>query len=136
MDFRRFAAVGVVNTLVDVALFDFLHFGVHIGAVTSKLLSTAAATVLSYFLTRMWAFAHRRHALSLANAAGFVAINAIGIGLAVGSIGFVRYILGMDGFISLTVVGNGLAIALGMTWRYWSLRRWIFLHHEPYTEAA
>lgn len=127
VEFLRFAIVGAINTAVDVGLFDTAHFRWHIGAVTSKVVSASVATIGSYLLTRLWAFAHRDHRLTPTSAGTFVAINAVGIGLAVAVIAFVRYGLGQDGFLTLTVAGNGIGIGLGLAWRFWALRRWVFL---------
>lgn len=122
--------------MVDVGLFEIAHYGLSVGAVTAKVLSATTATAVSYVLTRVWAFAHREHRLSVASAGVFVAINVVGIGIGVGSVAFVRYGLHQDGAVVLTVFGNGLGIALGLCWRFWSLRRWVFRDRSPAAEAA
>lgn len=128
-DFIRFAVVGGANTLMDLAVFTGLHYGVGMASVASKLVSATCATVFSYLMTRWWAFSHRQHDPKAGTVVLFALINVIGISLSVGAVGLVRYGLERRDFLALTIVANALGIVAGMLWRYWSLRRWVFRGH-------
>lgn len=136
-DVARFAAVGVVNTTVDLELFNTLHYGARLNPVVAKAISAAIATGGAYVMTRVWAFAHREHRVSVATVVVFTLINVVGFVLGVAAIAIVRYGLQRDDFVSLVIVANGSGIVAGMGWRYWSLRRWVFraadasVRHEP-----
>jgi putative flippase GtrA len=59
--FRRFAAVGLVNTAIDVALFAVLH--APLGIVAANFVSTSAGMTFSFLVNGRFTFGARRVAL-------------------------------------------------------------------------
>lgn len=68
----RFAAVGVVNTAIDVALFTLLHD--HLGIVVANLISTSAGMLFSFTVNGLLVFdagrLHWRHAVRFVATSG------------------------------------------------------------------
>jgi putative flippase GtrA len=62
--FRRFLAVGVVNTAIDVTLFAVLH--APLGIVAANFCSTSAGMVFSFLVNGRFTFGARRPTLSRA----------------------------------------------------------------------
>src|SRR5882757_11517906 len=53
-----FGVVGAVGLVIDIGLFNLLLHQ-NIGVLSSKAISTAAATTFTYFGNRHWSFSHR-----------------------------------------------------------------------------
>jgi putative flippase GtrA len=74
----RFAAVGVTNTLLSTAIFAVLfHLGVHY--LLASALAFAVGALNSYTLNRRWTF--RSHAPRGPELARFVGVQAVGLGV-------------------------------------------------------
>ena len=71
----RFAAVGVVNTAIDVALFTLLH--PHLGIVVANLVSTSAGMAFSFTVNGLLVFGATR--LRWRDALRFVATTGVGL---------------------------------------------------------
>jgi putative flippase GtrA len=74
----RFAAVGVTNTLISTAIFAALfHLGVHY--LLASALAFAVGALNSYTLNRRWTF--RSHAPRGPELARFLGVQAVGLGV-------------------------------------------------------
>ena len=131
----RFLLVGGVATLVDVGLFNLLHYGLSgvqvlgvvlvVGPLTAKVLSTVVAGVVAFVGNRQWSFAGA-HGSVRQQAALFVAVNAAALLLALAPLAFARYALGLTGFVALNLAGNVVGLAMATAFRFWGYRRWVF----------
>ena len=52
----KFGIIGIVNTLLDLAIWNALLF---IGPIKAQIISTVVAATSSYFMNRHWTFRHR-----------------------------------------------------------------------------
>ena len=121
----RFLVVGGVATVVDVGLFNLLHYGLHTGPLTAKVASTVAGGVVAFVGNRQWSFDDNDgnvHAQVLA----FVVVSVVGLLLALAPLAFARYVLGMTGVVQLNVAANVLGLALATVFRFWGYRRFVF----------
>jgi hypothetical protein len=59
-----------------------------------------------------------------------VVLNAIGLLIALGCLGFARYVLGLDGVLAFNIAGNVIGTGLGTVFRFWAYKRWVFLHPD------
>ncbi|TQS40315.1 GtrA family protein [Cryptosporangium phraense] len=122
----RFGAVGGVCAVVDLGVFNLLHFGVGIGPLTSKTLAVGVATLASYAGNHVWTFSPGRAARHHRDLPVFAALNGAGLLIALAVLALVRYGAGVTSPLALNVVGNGGGIALATVFRFWSYRRWVF----------
>lgn len=131
----RFLLVGGFATLVDVGLFNLLHYGLSgvevlgvvlaIGPLTAKVLSTVVAGVVAFVGNRQWSFAGA-HGTVRQQALLFVAVNAAALLLALAPLAVARYALGLTGFVALNLAGNVVGLAMATAFRFWGYRRWVF----------
>ena len=126
-EIAKFGIVGAFNAMLDIALFNVLHFRVGIGPLTSKTLAVAVAATSSYFMNRHWSFAHRARTGIRREYVLFIILSGIGLGIALTCLGFTRYVLGRTDPLSLNIAANVVGLGLGTLWRFWSFKRWVFL---------
>ena len=139
----RFLLVGGFATLVDVGLFNLLHYGlsgtevlgvlVVVGPLTAKVLSTVVAGLVAFVGNRQWSFAGA-HGSVRQQALLFVAVNAAALLLALALLALARYALGLTGFVALNLAGNVVGLAMATAFRFWGYRRWVF--PEPPAEPV
>jgi putative flippase GtrA len=124
-ELSAFGAVGVVNLFLDIGLFNELHFGLGIGPLTSKVISTAVATTSAYFMNRYWSFSHRARTGLAREYTLFFLLNGVALLLGLLVLGTTRYGLGLTDKFSINVA-NLVGIAIGTVFRFWSYKRWVF----------
>ena len=135
-EIAKFGLVGAFNAVLDIALFNWLHFRVGIGPLTSKAMSTTVAATSSYFMNRHWSFAHRARTGIKREYVLFIILSGVGLGIVEVCLAVTRYGLGRTDVLSLNIAANGVGLVLGTLWRFWSFKRWVFLPNEPGTPTA
>jgi putative flippase GtrA len=124
-ELSAFGVVGAINLVLDIALFNGLHFGLGIGPLTSKVLSTAVATTSAYLMNRHWSFSHRARTGLAREYSLFFLLNGVALLMGLVVLGSTRYGLGLTDKFSINVA-NLVAIGLGSVFRFWSYKRWVF----------
>ncbi|HVE74811.1 MAG TPA: GtrA family protein [Mycobacteriales bacterium] len=131
----KFGVVGAINTVLDFVVLNLLVFGLGLPPLRSKVGSTVVATTSSYLMNRHWTFRHRERQNVRREYTLFFALNAVGLGISLATIGFVRYGLGQEGALWLNGA-NVVAIIFGTLFRFWSYRRFVWLSPAAVEEAA
>jgi putative flippase GtrA len=141
----RFASVGVINTIIDVSLFNLLagrHFGW--GKIRANLVSTTCAMTFSFIANRQFVF-NSGHGNPLLQAAWFLGVTAFGL---YGLQNLVIYILtevwtapvnlavrltkllGLSGLLKKDLVirnsAKAAAIATSLVWNFVMYKRVVF----------
>ena len=129
-ELTKFGLVGTVGLITDVAGAAFLHGQVGLGPLTAKAIAATFATVLSYAGHRLWTFRHRADQGLLRGWVIFFGLNLVGLLISLLVIGFFTEVLQLHGLAAYNVA-QVLGVILGMLFRYWSYRRWVFLAFEP-----
>lgn len=130
----KFGLVGVLNTLINLAVFNALLVTVdNVGRVKANFVATAVATVFAYLMSRYWTFKHRpsEHSTSREFLL-FIVFNAIGLGIESALIGGTVYILGTSTIVAVNIA-KILGLGLGTIFRFWAYRTFVF---KPATPAA
>lgn len=124
----KFVVVGGFCFVLDLGLFNLLHFGLELGPLTSKTISTVVATAVSYVGNRLWSFAHRvsdsgaqRRDLTV-----YAAINVVGLVITLVPVGVTHYLLGLTGQVALNVAAV-IGTAFATVFRFLAYRRWVFV---------
>lgn len=125
-EIAKFGVVGAFNAVLDIALFNLLHFRLGVGPLTSKTIATAVAATSSYFMNRHWSFAHRARTTFRREYLLFFFLNAVGLLIALVVLGFARYALGLTSVLALNIAANVFGIGLGTVWRFFAYKRWVF----------
>jgi putative flippase GtrA len=129
-ELAKFGVVGGLAFLIDFALFNALHFGLDIGVLTSRTLSTIVAATFAYFGNRHWSFKHRAFTGVRREYVVFICITAVGLAIQLAVLGVARYVLDIRGVIALNLIGFGLGTALATIFRYLAYKRWVFMSPE------
>ncbi len=129
----KFGVVGGIAFVVDVGLFNvFLHATEK--PLTSKTLSTVAATTVAYIGNRYWTFRRRSRSSVRREYTLFFLLNGVGLLIALACLAFSHYVLDLTGRVADTVAAHVIGLGLGTAFRFWSYRRWVFPELLP--EAA
>jgi putative flippase GtrA len=122
----KFGVVGAVAYVVDVGLYNLLRFSAELDPYSSKTISTLVAIAVAYVGNRHWTWRGRsRHSLRRESLM-FAAVNAGGLLIGLGCLGFTVYVLGLHGRVAENVAGNVVGVALGTLFRFWLYRTWVF----------
>jgi putative flippase GtrA len=133
----RFGAVGALNYVIDVSIFNALVVGpLDNKPVTAKAISTIIALTSSYFLNRHWTWAHRARTGIAREYSLFLVLSAVGLGLTLAALAFGEYVLDQHSLVARNIWGNIVGVGLASVFRFWSFKRWVFLGDEHATAEA
>jgi putative flippase GtrA len=129
-ELTKFGMVGTLGLIVDLGGASLLHGGLGLGPLTAKVISVSVATGMSYTGHRLWTFRHRAEQSIIRGGVIFFGLNLVGLLVSLLVIGFVTGVLGLGSLIAYNIA-QVVGVMLGMLFRYWSYRRWVFLAFEP-----
>lgn len=131
----KFGVVGGLAFVIDTAIYLWLLAGSMGGHPTrAKIISAVVATAFSWVANRYWTFRHRRQANVLREAAMFVIMNGIGLGIAAACVYISHWVLGFETAVADFVAGSVVGLVLGTIFRFFAYRYWVFteeLDQEP-----
>lgn len=136
----KFAMVGGTTWVIDTVVFLLLKSTELLGLadeskpVTAKVIAVVVATVVSYVLNREWSFRTRGGRERHHEATLFFLISGIGVAVYTAPLAVSRYVLDLKvPEVSLLtqevadfVSGQILGVLLGMAFRWWAFRRFVF----------
>ncbi len=134
-ELTRFGLVGLMGLLVDVGGFNLLRFAGGEGPLyeqplTAKVLSTAAATVVSWLGNRYWTYRHSRRSAVHQEFVLFVVACTIGLGVSVACLAISHYVLGFTSPLADNIAANVIGLVLATTFRFWAYRTHVFSEHQ------
>jgi len=112
-----FSLVGVMNTLVDMAVFALLHGAASVDPALSQGISYSCGVLNSYIMNRVFTFRVKKKA-GVSEAARFAAVNLVSLGLSVGALYLIENYTAINVFAAkagitlLTMVVNYLGFKL------------------------
>ena len=133
----RFLAVGGVATVVAFVLFNLLLHGWGTHAllgdypVTAYVVANTVGMVISYHLSRTWAFKHREPSAADGGVTAYVVINVVTMTLPVACLMFSRRVLGLDDPLADNISANVVGLMAGQAARYHLFRRFVFNQPHP-----
>ncbi|MGZ4753030.1 MAG: GtrA family protein [Oryzihumus sp.] len=132
----KFGVVGAVALVVDVGMFNALRFvgghgPLYDKPLTAKVISVTLATLTAWAGNRYWTFRHRRRTAVHHELALFVVFNVVGMGIALGCLGFSHYVLDLTSPLADNISANGVGLVLGTLFRFWAYRRFVFSENPP-----
>jgi putative flippase GtrA len=130
-EMAKFLVVGGFCFVLDLLLAYAFRFKVGLGPTTSKTLSTAIATAVSYGGNRLWSFSHRVDAESGhgRDLSTYVVINVIGLVITLVPVDIAHYVLSETSPLAFNVSGI-LGTAVATVFRFWAYRKYVF-DQEP-----
>jgi putative flippase GtrA len=132
----KFGVVGGVGYVIDVSLFNLLRYGGNPGVLdhkplTAKAISVAVATVVTYLGNRHWTWRNRERSGARREVTLFFLLNGIGLLIAVGCLAISHYVLDLRSPLADNISANVVGLALGMAFRFWSYRTFVFRRVDP-----
>lgn len=132
----KFGVVGAVGFLVDVSVFNALRYLGDPGVLehkplTAKALSVAVATVVTYLGNRHWTWSDRARSGARREVTLFFLLNGVGMAIALACLAFSHYVLDLRSPLADNISANGFGLVLGMAFRFWSYRTFVFRRHLP-----
>lgn len=129
----KFGVVGALALVVDVGGFNLLRFAGGEGPLydwplAAKVLSAAAAMVVSWVGNRLWTFRRHRRPAVRREFVLFVVVCVLGTALALMCLAFSHYVLGLQSAVADNISANVIGLALGTTFRFWAYRTFVFNH--------
>jgi putative flippase GtrA len=126
-ELTAFGFVGIIALAIDLGIFKLLSDE---GALKAKCISTLASMTFAYIGNRYLSFSHRARTSLRRETSYFFGINLITLGfseaiLAIGVYAFHQ----PHGGIVIFLVNLG-TIGLGTIFRFWSYKRFVFLHPD------
>jgi putative flippase GtrA len=139
-ELSKFGIVGMLALVVDVGGFNLLRFAGGEGPlyqqpITAKIVSTAAATVVSWLGNRYWTFRRTRRSAVHHEFFLFVLACTIGSGMAVACLAISHYLLGFTSPLADNISANVVGLVIGTAFRFWAYRTFVFIQDQP-TDAA
>lgn len=136
-EMAKFGAVGALNYVIDVGLFNLLVLGpLPHEPLAAKAISTAVSVTTSYVMNRRWTFAHRASTGLAREYAMFAVLSVIGVAITLGCLGFSEYVLHEHSLLARNISGNVVGVGLAMIFRFWSFKRWVFRAPEVQEPSA
>jgi putative flippase GtrA len=121
----KFGLVGGIAFVVTEIGTNVLHFETGLGPLTSIVIASIVATLVSYAGNRYWTFRNREAGGVGRDYAIFFLLNAIGILIQLACEGFTYYALGLTDKVSYNVA-LAFGIGVGTLFRFWSYRKWVW----------
>ena len=121
----KFGVVGGVAFVVDVGLFNLVLHATD-KPLTSKTVSTVVATTVAYLGNRYWTFRRRSRSAVRREYSLFFVLNGVGLAIALSCLFVSHYLLGFTSTLADNIAANGVGLALGTAFRFWSYRHWVF----------
>jgi putative flippase GtrA len=118
----KFGVVGAIGFVVTDGGTNLLH---GIGWLKATVVSTIAATVVTYLGSRYWTFRHRERSTIARETVLFFVLNGIGLAITEACLGFTNYALGLKSVVPSNIA-LFLGIVLGTLFRFWSYRKWVW----------
>ena len=130
----KFGVVGILAFLITIGGANLLHYGAHLGPLTSAAIATVVATVFAFAGNKLWAFRHRTGNHVGKETLLFFVFNGVGLLIQLAFLAAARYGLNLTDKYSYNVA-NILGTGVATLFRLYTYRRWVFTPADaPVTE--
>jgi putative flippase GtrA len=128
-EIAKFGTIGVINLVVNFAVFDALLLAIPGAEVKAKAVATVVATTCAYFLNRYWTYRNRPKTTLRREYTLFFFFNAIGLVIETSFVAAAKYGLNETNLVLLNAC-SFLGIAVGTVFRFWAYRTHVFKKDE------
>lgn len=138
----RFGAVGAIGLVIDVGVFNLLRLTVlspenlHEGPVIAKVISTSLAIIANWLGNRHWTFRRDQLARPVGEGLRFAAVSVAAMVIPLTCLWLSHYVLGFTSALADNISTNVIGLALGMIFRFWLYKVWVFAEPATGDETA
>jgi putative flippase GtrA len=126
----KFGVVGGMGFVIDVTVFNLLRFAgpglLEHKPLTAKAISVAVATIVTYVGNRHWTWVDRARSGARREVTLFFVLNGVGMVIALAILAVSHYVMGLRSPLEDNISANGVGLAAGMIFRFWSYRTFVF----------
>jgi putative flippase GtrA len=138
-EIAKFGVVGGTALIVNIAVYHvYVMFNAK-NVLTASIVASVVATVVAYLGNRYWTYKHRYTENRSSNRSRevvlFFVINGIASVIQSGCLALTHYVIGWNGPLGDFFGNFVLGTALGMIFRFWTYRTWIFPEAQPVLAA-
>jgi putative flippase GtrA len=134
VEIGRFMVTGGLSTLTSFLVFNFLAHGLYLTRdpwlesqpIGAFVIANLFGMVVSYQLSRDWAFRHRPPVHPDGGRTAFFVINLVTMPLAIACLWLSRHVLGLTDPFSDNIAGNVVGQLFGQVARFYLFRRYVF----------
>ncbi|MEO7350443.1 MAG: GtrA family protein [Marmoricola sp.] len=135
----RFSAVNIVATVVSIVLFNLLVHGIPMVVnpgpltgwpVTAWFVANCVGMGISFYGSRRYAFKHRRPTGPGGGALNYTVVNLASFVIPMACLWVTRNTMGWDSAVADNISANVVGATLGMFFRFWAFRRFVFKRHK------
>lgn len=130
-EFGKFGVVGAIAFVVDTVIYTWL-LSMGWETITAKTIATVISATLAFVGNRFWTWRNRQRSGLTREYVLYFVFNAIGLGIAAGTLAISHYGLGSVWPVFRTVPADVIASQIAGTvfasvFRFWSYRRFVFV---------
>jgi putative flippase GtrA len=134
VEIGRFMVTGGLATLTSFLVFNFLAHGLYLTSdpwlgsqpIAAFVIANVCGMLVSYQLSRNWAFRHRPPVHPDGGRTAFFVINLVTMPLAIACLWLSRHVLGLTDPLSDNIAGNVVGQLMGQVARFYLFRRYVF----------
>lgn len=134
--FIKFAAVGLIGSVIDFGIFNLLTIALHVSSIASSTVSFALAVINNFILNRFWTYPETRQSSIYKPLVQFIIVSCLGLAIRIPLFAWLEKVLiplagkTIPNVLTPTIVGHNVALALVigvvMLWNYFVNRFWTF----------
>jgi putative flippase GtrA len=130
-ELAKFGTIGLIALVVNMLVTNVCWQLIPHKPVIGSVLGTLVATVVAYVGNRFWTYKDRDSIGRGRELVLFFAVNGVGLLIETVPLAFSQYIMNLDGTLANNVAKYGFGLPLGMVFRLWTYRTWVFPKADP-----
>ncbi|MGH6654288.1 MAG: GtrA family protein [Actinocrinis sp.] len=130
-ELAKFGTIGLIALVVNMVVTNLCWQAIPQKPVIGSVVGTVVATIVAYIGNRFWTYKDRDSIGRSRELVLFFLVNGIGMLIETVPLAFSQYVLHFDGALGNNVAKYMFGMPLGMVFRLWTYRTWIFPKTDP-----
>jgi putative flippase GtrA len=130
-ELAKFGTIGLIALVVNFVVTNLCWHAIPHKPVIGSVVGTIVATIVAYLGNRFWTYKDRDSIGRSRELVLFFAVNGIGMLIETVPLAFSQYVLHFDGALANNAAKYVFGMPLGMVFRLWTYRTWIFPKADP-----
>jgi putative flippase GtrA len=130
-ELAKFGTIGLIALVVNALVTNLAWQAIPNKPVIGSVLGTVTATIVAYLGNRFWTYKDRDSIGRTRELVLFFMVNGIGMLIETVPLAFSQYVMHYDGTLANNVAKYIFGLPLGMVFRLWTYRTWIFPKADP-----